>query len=495
MPIEFRQPSPVSAAASIGAGRADINTKEFSALAGLVESYGRLAAQAYGRGGGGGGRGGEGSSGGNVQVLPTSDYGANAQVQQEANREQRAMDLGFGEDQANQRLAYSLAPENDPVARHIQMQESYADRRQIQAQQANEQAKQRAITGLVGPQGQVQPGPTPQPVQPTPSWEIQDDQDLATQKQIVRKAAQDEAAGKLSDPDAIQAIQGAAMSKIHDLQARKDAATQYQQNKAQEEQSRAQEMLVGQQDRLALETRKVFRMHGSDGMIDKFDPKTGEYVGSLQWNPKTQTMEAIKGLEPKKAAAAEKEEKPQTDSQLMKEAKAHAESVVPFNKDTAIHAAAIAEATQKQFTELKAQQQAKVDARDTDKRMKEADPRAVQAYTTFTSAIPRNDAGQVDLNRASLQQLQVLDKALQNPKRLGMTVQDAAKKTVLIRQAIQARLSPPAKPIETPAPQTATQGINPGGGGALNYASPYGSFSPSPGHPGPRIGNLSDFWK
>lgn len=160
MPINFSQPEPFNPAVTAGAAATEFAAKTFPTIAQLYENAARL--RASGGGGGGGGGGGPVQSGGPVQVLGRDDYGALAQVEQQANRQQQAANLGA-------ELQW------DPVGRHITQQEDF--RRE---QAATEQANQDRTLRLLNPQlfsggqgAQVQPGPTPRPVQWTPEDQTQ----------------------------------------------------------------------------------------------------------------------------------------------------------------------------------------------------------------------------------------------------------------------------------------------------------------------------------
>jgi hypothetical protein len=128
MPITFAQPDPMAPAVTASAAAAEFAAKTFPTIASIYENAARIRASAGG--GGGGGHGGVVQGGGPIQVLPSGDGGAGLyQVEAQANREQRAMDLSF---EAGQ----------DPVSRHIVLQDRLrqnAEDRHVQQQ--NEQFK------------------------------------------------------------------------------------------------------------------------------------------------------------------------------------------------------------------------------------------------------------------------------------------------------------------------------------------------------------------
>lgn len=152
MPITFAQPDPMAPAVTASAAAAEFAAKTFPTIASIYENAARLRASAGG--GGGGGHGGVVQGGGPIQVLPSGDGGAGLyQVEAQANREQRALDLGFEAQQ-------------DPVARHIQMQADVHQQAETRKNQQQQEMFRQMNPDLFG-QGAARGAPPSQPAPTT----------------------------------------------------------------------------------------------------------------------------------------------------------------------------------------------------------------------------------------------------------------------------------------------------------------------------------------
>jgi hypothetical protein len=151
MPIVFEQPQPFNPLASYQSGAADVITKSLGSMASLYEAAMRSRNSGSGSGGGGGHSTG-------IQVLPSGDGGALSEVEQQANREQSALNLGFEADQAQQLQQGRFQGQQNLMG--------YADSLQ---QQQDARAMQ-----MYG--GQEPPQPPPQP---TPTFTQSDKESLA----------------------------------------------------------------------------------------------------------------------------------------------------------------------------------------------------------------------------------------------------------------------------------------------------------------------------
>jgi hypothetical protein len=149
MPIVFEQPQPFNPLASYQAGAADVITKSLGSMASLYE-----AAMRSRNSGGGSGSGGGHSTG--IQVLPSGGGGALSEVEQQANREQSALNLGFEADQAQQLQQGRFQGQQNLMG--------YADSLQ-------QQQDARAM--------QMYGGQEPPPPQPTPTFTQSDKESLA----------------------------------------------------------------------------------------------------------------------------------------------------------------------------------------------------------------------------------------------------------------------------------------------------------------------------
>ncbi len=448
MPISFQQPSPMSASTAIGAGRADINAKEFSALAGLVESYGRLAAQAYGGGRGGGGGYGA-STGGQVQVLPTSDYGGLAQVEGQANREQQSNLVGFTEGQRNQRLQYELAPENDPVARHITQQENFQTQRDQQNRAAMQAEADRRNAASRGGQPGASGGAPDDQGQPV-EWSSVDQRALDTAKQTLFQADVDMRTGKLTDPDAIAEIRDKTMAQLNTLNQKKQAATQSQQQQQQQA-----KVIMAANDAALGSTHTQYQVQGGAKVQMPGIQTPDNWVpngkgGLVNTNEAQQKYERQFNLDQAKAKVKpDKEEKEIPTSTLAREAEAEARMGTKLTGDHAKDTVAIHEKAQDIFNRRVSEQQQIRETKAQERRMKEANPEVVKAFESHVATIPQQD-GQFDFNRASPEQLGQLDMYYAHPKQAGIDPAKAVKARAKIAQIIRDRNTPP--PIVTPPP-------------------------------------------
>lgn len=210
-------------AVTAGAAAAEFAAKTFPSIAQIYENAARLRAQ--GGGGRGGGGGEPGSTGGPVQVLPSGDEGGLYQVEAAANRQQRAMDLGF-------------EAEQDPVGRHIALQEHFRLERQQNAQDAQMRQMQLMNPDLFGRQQQGQPGQQDQGPPPI-TWSPDDESQLAGAMQANTDLRETYNKGSMTASDYYKLKQP--------LQAQQDALQQ-KQRAAQEQGERQKQQAEMKQD-------------------------------------------------------------------------------------------------------------------------------------------------------------------------------------------------------------------------------------------------------
>lgn len=208
MPIVFAQPDPLDLSVSAGAAGAEFAAKTFPTIASIYENAARLRAQ------GGGGRGGGGGGGANnqIQVLPSGDGGVGLQqVEQQANREQRAADLGFD-------------AQIDPVAKHIQMNEQFKIQQGQQQQQRQDQLLRQYNQGQNGQDnGQSQP---PQP--PPLTWSQADTVSLNSSVQAQADLQAEYEGGNIG-LDVYKALNAPALQNFQALTQKQQAFQQQQQ--------------------------------------------------------------------------------------------------------------------------------------------------------------------------------------------------------------------------------------------------------------------------
>jgi len=174
MPVNFSQQEALVPSLTAGAAAAEMAAKTFPQIAEIYANAARL--RASGGGGGGGGRGGVVYSGGPVQQLGSTDGGAFAGVQRQADRDQQTAIVG-------------AEINADLPGRHIKMQQEYQTARAKQAQD-NQQRMFQALNPDLVNRG---PGPAPRPVrEPEPVAWTSDDQHQfdSTEQQItdIRRA-------------------------------------------------------------------------------------------------------------------------------------------------------------------------------------------------------------------------------------------------------------------------------------------------------------------
>ncbi len=217
MPIILAQQAPIAPLVTAGAAAGEVALKNFPTLAQLYEHMADLRARGAAGGGGGGGYGG----GGGIQVLPDSDRGALAQVESQANRDQRGAELGFSAGQ-------------DPVARHIAMQENFKLAQQQDAQGSlerreaalNAPAAERAAGGQPAGGGEEQ---TP----PSITFDQNDQQDLNHQLQILSETTKLARENRIGDDDALALINPALARRDELLKKQRLAQEQADQQKFQ----------------------------------------------------------------------------------------------------------------------------------------------------------------------------------------------------------------------------------------------------------------------
>lgn len=198
MPPIFAPASPLGTAASIGvgAGQAEVTEKYAPLLAHIYDSISSSLANRGGVGHGGGG----GGSNSYIQVLPQSDGGALAQVEQQANREQRALDLGFEYGQ-------------DPVSKHIALQN---------------QGRLDLLKQRMSQDPNAAPAQPAQPPPPQLQWGRADDEAMAEANEVVAKTDKEVDSGNLA-PENANAIKAPYQDKLAELQQKKQAVEQQQQ--------------------------------------------------------------------------------------------------------------------------------------------------------------------------------------------------------------------------------------------------------------------------
>lgn len=225
MPIIFAQPDPMGSAASIGvgAGEAAATQKMAPTLAQLYEHIADLRQRGAMSGGGGGGSSSTSAGGGGVGPGYYGGGGSSdADVQAQANREQRADDLSF------------QAQQPDYVGQHIQQTEDF--KRQ---QQKSQQDYQASVLAKLNGQDQSQNDASDQTqrAQPLPDFDAFDQRDMDAAKQTVNdiKSAQDNDTIGEDDPEALDKM-AQANQTIADLQQKQQAATKFQQTQQRQQQ-------------------------------------------------------------------------------------------------------------------------------------------------------------------------------------------------------------------------------------------------------------------
>lgn len=432
MPINFSQPEPMAPAITAGAAAAEFAAKTFPTIAQIYENAARLRAS----GGGGGGHGGVVQGGGPIQVLSRDDQGALAQVEQQANREQRALDLGFEAQQ-------------DPVAGHIRQQQQFKMQQQQQAQQA--QSQQLAM--LNGPpvsRGQPQ---IPQAPEPT-TWAPDDESALAGTIQAIDGVRTQYNNGVIPLPayqqmmEPLQAYRSQLLAKQRKAEDDKDQQQQQKQMKA-----------VANQDSLA----GVRSAHLNKWMPTPFDeipgmPKSNwkgfdqhgvpidgnekirEHFANHYWDAEKQGNLKKMELDVKQTESEEKhygeDRKLAVDELLKTKGKdSTGKQITPSEEE--IHALAM------NFG------QKRIDAREERGLEKNANPQVRAAYVDHIDSIPKAD-GKPDWNQGSNTQLAQLGKFLSDPKAVGVTKKEAQAGIDKIRKILQDRITP--RPVVSPPP-------------------------------------------
>lgn len=433
MPIVFAQPSPFGGQTSVNAGAADTIIKGLPSMAGLYEAAMRNRS-------GGGGGGGVGYSGGPVQVLPTSDYGATAQVEAQANREQRTQDLN------------EITGQPDYVGRHIQQ------RQQFQLQQQQLQAQQMAQ--LNGQQNL-------RPPQQVPEFSAFDQKNLDTARQQADALQAKYEAGELSpdDPDA-QVQYAQTQQKISALQQKQQAAQQFQTDQALQQQTVAQAHQDAQTvtrighlnkwmptppDQIPGMPPKHWKydQHGVpvvDNEKERIAYMNHYYAGQLKQMDIASKQEVKQeAFDPKKAADA---------------AKAEAEMNTPPSENGKPDPAAVHKEAQRIYGTKKEEHEVTV-AR------KQAVPQAVDSFQNFVESAPRNDKGGLDLEKASTSQIFKYVDYLKNHRSLGLTDKEYRIAMNHAQQALAQRVKSNGADISGPIAPPGQGGLDVFNGGEL----------------------------
>lgn len=253
MPISFAQPDPQAPAITAGAAAAEYEAKTFPAIASIFENAARLRAQA---GSGGGGHGGPVATGGPVQVLPSGSPDATYQVEAQANREQRALDLGF---EAGQ----------DPVSKHIALTSQY----QQQRDQEKQDGQLKMMDILNNSQGARQPAQPEQEPQPVVFTDDDKQQLDATMQQVgdVRKALENRSIPEATYYQLMAPIQQQREALLK-KQQQAQADAEKQKNQAEVRQSLHQTALVVSQGRGLVSHLPSARSDVEGTIPDRFVP-------------------------------------------------------------------------------------------------------------------------------------------------------------------------------------------------------------------------------
>lgn len=495
MPITFAQPDPMVPSITAGAAAAEYAAKTFPTIAEIYANAAKLRAQ----GGGGGGRGGVVQTGGPIQVLPSSDGGAAYQVQSQANREQRSMDLAY-------------EAEQDPVARHIQMQQDFKTKQQESAQK-NQMEQLRLLNPNLANRGD---GPTPQPQGPPPTvWTPDDQAQLNAAGQGVADLTRQVQAGAIQ-PEVYQMLKGPLDDQYQQLTAKQQAAqeqAEQQKNQSQLKQVMTQSALqsasgqalvrhaVGLQDipgvpqgmlipdgkgklydptehraKMAVDVWKaqqakvvppetVAKMQ-QDAEIHEQKFEAGETAAYLRrrseveklWDRQEEHEQKVFEKQNKDNPKAEWKHWPPEDRDKeiadMMRAKGQPGTLDEFiQKHKASRNPASAQAGQ---ASQAAPSQAPAPPSQEDKRLyMEADPAKVDSFKSHISELPRSQTGQVDLESASTDQLRELNDYYSHPKAIGVTKEAADAARARINDVVQARHRKPLGDLPAPRDSSA----------------------------------------
>lgn len=423
MPIVFEQPDPMGYASSIGvgAGQAAATQKMAPTLAQLYEHIAELRQRSAMSGGGGGGSSSATPGGGGVGpgYYGGGGSGSDFDVQQQANREQSALNLG------------AQLRQPDYVGQHIQQAEQF----KVQQQQAQQAQRQQQLAALNG-QGQPQ-----QPPQPAPEFDAFDQRNLDNAKQQVDTLQAKYEAGELGgdNPEA-QSAYAQAQSKIAALQKKQQDVQQYQSQQAFQAASQAQA-----QKRALIDTD----MKHADANGHKQIPDLPTPVYDVDDHGKKYLVnhEVMKI-----AADDQKEAKKYNRDMDLKNLELKVKTDEAEDKHLRDdRAAAVKELTTKdkdgkavipsheQISERAKQiGQERLDAKEQRNLEKNANPQVRAAYVDHLDSLPKDD-GKPDYNKASTEQLAKVGGFLGDPKAVGVTKKEAKEGLAKITEILTAR--------------------------------------------------------
>lgn len=424
MPITFAQPDPMAPAVTASAAAAEFAAKTFPTIASIYENAARIRASAGG-GGGGGGHGGVVQGGGPIQVLPSGDGGAGLyQVEAQANREQRALDLGFEAQQ-------------DPVARHIQMQ---ADVHQQAETRKNQQQQEmfRQMNPDLFQNGQRPPAAPVQQQQPQPTTFTPDDEaQLAGTMQAMTDLRNK---ANIVPTQAFSQMMAPLEQQQNTLLAKKrkadDDALQ-QKNQQEMRQGLHQTAMVVAQGQGLVAHSPV-----AQGDVPGIPPDRWMPDGRGGWknvNEKKQEemLRAAHTMQEQQIklqqSQADLEEKHFAEDRKL----AHDELTKEAGKDaTGKQNAVSPEDVEKRRAEL-----SRIRADDRERRglEKNANPQVRAAYVDHIDSLPKTEDGAPNYSQADNGQLAKLGRMLADPKAVGVTKKDATEGIAKIRKILTDR--------------------------------------------------------
>lgn len=425
MPITFAQPDPLVPQITAGAAAAEYAAKTLPAIDEIYANAARLRAQ--GGSGGGGGRGGGGSTGGYVQVLPRDDGGALYQVEAQANREQRADDLGFE----------AIA---DPVARHIKMQEDFRQQQNQQAQ-AHQDEQLRMLNPGLFPQNRGN-GPTPVPQPPPATFTPEDQQQLNAAGQIMADATSQYQSGKIP-VDAYYKMRGDAQQQFDALtqkqQAAEDAKKQQAYRQAVSDQAHQRGLLnIDMQQGGETGYRQIPDLPTPIRAVDKHtgkiytvNEKEIQHVADAQkqardFNGKLQIANITNQQKTEEAETRHDREDVVAAAGILSKAKDKSgASIVPEYGKIEELANSI--------------KQRRLDSREQRGLEKNANPQIRAAFVGHIGSLPQTEDGKPDWNAATDAQLMKTIPFLQNPGKSGIMKKEANESLAKIQEIAIAR--------------------------------------------------------
>lgn len=421
MPIVFAQPDAMGSASSIGvgAGIASQDAKQMPSLVSMYEAAMRNRIALMGQSGGG--RGGSSSSGGGIPVNPGGgDGGALAQVESQANREQSAMNQGFGaeisDQEQQQRYQNNLGLQNNAA----QLDQQRIDK----AQQAFRQQY-----------GQQQG--------PTPTWDANDQKAMDDTKNGIANISAMYEAGEAGGDTPEFAQKGQQLqAKLASLQQKQQAAQQVatQQGNQQDLAAQTHQATVG----IIKGQMYAQKAQSMTGVIR--DPDTGRVSAYAMFDP----------LTGKTQLHAAKEQKPEDDGSRMSAKDFHAyvneatkaltrkgslgeADIKPTFDEVAEHVTK-SQALYRQLNGKKAQ--------ETEKAEDNADPVTKIQIAQFSKTLPKSD-GKVNFEATSPEQLKNMIGLYSRPN--SGASPDIAKAVVQkAQQELARRQAPPPPVVQTP---------------------------------------------